>query len=394
LARQLCAGLAAAHDCGVLHRDLKPANVLIDGRGRVRIADFGLADLINRRHDRNVLAGTPAYMAPEQLAGEAASMLSDVYALGLVLYEMFTGKPAFKIVGADLLALGAAQSPPARPSTLIPDMDLAIERVILQCIEHDPTRRPPSAIGVAAALPGGDPLAAALAAGETPSPDMVAAAGDVGSLSPARGLACLAVMVIGLITLVWMSPQTTLTGFVTMDKGPEVLAERARTIARNLGYTDRPADEAYGYESDTDYLRYIAEHNRVATRWQVLRTGRPAALLFWHRQSPYPLISVSSRFETNRRSNPIRALAHGARHGVCPHGSGGSTHQPDGCAGADRRALGRCAPARLDGAVRRGRPADRGVLSGETDAGAARVRRHARGVGGHLPRSGGDPESR
>jgi hypothetical protein len=298
LARQLCAGLAAAHDCGVLHRDLKPANVLIDGRGRVRIADFGLADLINRRHDRNVLAGTPAYMAPEQLAGEAASMLSDVYALGLVLYEMFTGKPAFKIVGADLLALGAAQSPPARPSTLIPDMDLAIERVILQCIEHDPTRRPPSAIGVAAALPGGDPLAAALAAGETPSPDMVAAAGDVGSLSPARGLACLAVMVIGLVTLVWMSPQTTLTGFVTMDKGPEVLAERARTIARNLGYTDRPADEAYGYESDTDYLRYIAEHNRVATRWQVLRTGRPAALLFWHRQSPYPLISVSSRFET------------------------------------------------------------------------------------------------
>ena len=68
---------------------------------------------------------------------------------------------------------------------------------------------------------------------------------------------------IGLVSLVWMSPQTTLTGFVTMDKGPEVLAERARTIARNLGYTDRPADEAYGYESDTDYLRYIAEHNRA-----------------------------------------------------------------------------------------------------------------------------------
>ena len=187
LARQLCAGLAAAHDCGVLHRDLKPANVLIDGRGRVRIADFGLAGLIDERHNRNAFAGTPAYMAPEQLAGEAASMLTDVYALGLVLYEMFTGKPAFKIVGAEPLALGAAQSLPTRPLTLVPDMDLAIERVILQCIERDPTRRPPSAIGVAATLPGGDPLAAALAAGETPSPEMVAAAGRVGSLSPAVG---------------------------------------------------------------------------------------------------------------------------------------------------------------------------------------------------------------
>ena len=175
LARQLCAGLAAAHDCGVLHGDLKPANVLIDGRGRVRIADFGLARLIDERHHRDVLAGTPAYMAPEQFAGEAASMRTDVYALGLVLYEMFTGEPAFTISGADLFARGAAQLPPTRPSNLIPDLDPAIERVMLQCIEHDSTRRPPSAAAVAAALPGGDPLAAAFAAGDTPSPDMVAA---------------------------------------------------------------------------------------------------------------------------------------------------------------------------------------------------------------------------
>ena len=106
-------------------------------------------------------------------------MRTDVYALGLVLYEMFTGEPAFKMGPADLFTRGAALSLPTRPSTLIPDIDPAIEQVILQCIERDPTRRPPSAIAVAVALPGGDPLAAALAAGDTPSPEMVA--GQAGS---------------------------------------------------------------------------------------------------------------------------------------------------------------------------------------------------------------------
>ena len=297
LARQLCAGLAAAHDRGVLHRDLKPANVLIDGRGRVRIADFGLAGLADERHDPHVLAGTPAYMAPEQFAGQPTSTRTDIYALGLVLYEMFTGKPAFTIVGHDFLARVDDRLPPTSPSSLIPDVDPAVERVILWCLERDPALRPPSALAMTAALPGGDPLAAALAAGETPSPDMVAAAGDVGSLSPAQGVACLVLIVIGLIAVVWMSPQTMLPGLVTMNRGPEVLAERARTIARNLGYTDRPADYAYGYESDTDYLRYIAEHNLSATRWQVLRAGQPAALSFWYRQSPHPLISAASELE-------------------------------------------------------------------------------------------------
>jgi serine/threonine protein kinase len=92
IARQLCAGLAAAHDKGVLHRDLKPANVMLDSRGRARLTDFGLAGAEDADLD---LAGTPAYMAPEQLRGEPASMRSEVYALGLVLYELFTGRRLF-----------------------------------------------------------------------------------------------------------------------------------------------------------------------------------------------------------------------------------------------------------------------------------------------------------
>ena len=96
VARQLCAGLAAAHDEGVLHRDLKPANAMIDGRGRAKITDFGLAGATEGIEGVEARAGTPGYMAPEQLSGGKLTQRTDIYALGLVLYELFTGKPAFK----------------------------------------------------------------------------------------------------------------------------------------------------------------------------------------------------------------------------------------------------------------------------------------------------------
>src|SRR5262249_45025428 len=90
LARQICGGQAAGHDLGVLHRDLKPANIMIDGRGKARITDFGLAVVAEELRSEEVLAGTPAYMAPEQLTGKEVTRHSDIYALGLVLYELFT----------------------------------------------------------------------------------------------------------------------------------------------------------------------------------------------------------------------------------------------------------------------------------------------------------------
>lgn len=191
-------------------------------------------------------------------------------------------------------------SVPSNPSTIIPDLDPAIERLILRCLERDPARRPPSAVAVATALPGGDPLAAALAAGETPSPEMVAAAGEEGSLSPAVGAACLAAIAIALIAVVWMSHKTTLLGYVTMDKGPEALADRARTIARELGYTARPADSAYGYTVDEDYLQYIQSHDRSVGRWEVIRAGRPSAMWFW----PETLIGWS-RLVMGRMHDPL-----------------------------------------------------------------------------------------
>src|SRR5689334_8074431 len=160
IARRLCAGLAAAHDKGVLHRDLKPANIMIDGRGQVRITDFGLAKLAGHVEGGEIRSGTPAYMSPEQLAGREVTPKSDIYSLGLVIYEMFTGR---RIV--------PGSAPPS-----MHDVEPAVEGILQRCLEPEPRYRPASALAIAAALPGGDPLAAALAAGETPSPELVAAA--------------------------------------------------------------------------------------------------------------------------------------------------------------------------------------------------------------------------
>ena len=95
-ARKLCAGLAAAHDRGVIHRDLKPQNIMINKRGDVVIMDFGLAAIADQLSGPEVRNGTPAYMSPEQLKGAAVTARSDIYSLGLVLYELFTGKRPFE----------------------------------------------------------------------------------------------------------------------------------------------------------------------------------------------------------------------------------------------------------------------------------------------------------
>src|SRR5262249_39683376 len=156
--------LAASHESGVLHRDLKPANVMIDGRGRARITDFGLASFASAISGDEILSGTPAYMAPEQLAGREVTVRSDLYALGLVLYELFPGKPAFSAASTEELRRLQSDAAPSSPSSLVEGFDPAVERVILRCLDPDPARRPSSALAIAAALPGGDPIAAALAA--------------------------------------------------------------------------------------------------------------------------------------------------------------------------------------------------------------------------------------
>jgi serine/threonine-protein kinase len=287
IARQLCAGLAAAHDRDVLHRDLKPENVMIDGRGQVRITDFGLASVADAVQGADVRSGTPAYMAPEQLSGQAVTARSDLYALGLVLYEVFTGKHAFDGRPLAERVSGRGDSTPTLPSAVVEDIDPAVERVILHCLERDAARRPGSARAIVAALPGGDPLAAALAAGETPSPEMVAAGGETGALRPGPAWACLGAMVatLALALLIW--PQRTLLGHLALEKPPAALEERAKEVLRAAGYEARPADEARSFDLDDDFIRYLEAKVLPIERWAVASAG--PTLQFWYRQSPRPM---------------------------------------------------------------------------------------------------------
>ncbi|MBZ5578092.1 MAG: serine/threonine protein kinase [Acidobacteriia bacterium] len=290
-ARKLCAGLAAAHERGVLHRDLKPANVMIDGRGQVVIMDFGLAGLSDQLQG-DVRSGTPAYMSPEQLAGIEVTVKSDLYALGLVLYELFTGKRAFE--AATMVELMELQQRGAPPSitTLVKELDPAVERVILRCLSPDPKQRPASALAIAAALPGGDPLAAALAAGETPSPELVAAAGETEGLPPKLAVICLAAALAALIAVAVFSPSQQMTELIRLDNSPEALARDARTMLQSLGYTARPADRSWGFSYDDAYNNYLTKQRaEAAGRWKNPAAGEPPEITFWYRESPTPLVA-------------------------------------------------------------------------------------------------------
>jgi serine/threonine-protein kinase len=287
VARQICAGLAAAHERGVLHRDLKPANVMIDGEGHVRITDFGLAAIAGTVD--NIRAGTPAYMAPEQLAGREVTQRSDVYALGLVLFELFTGKRVFEATTLnDLMRLHETGSV-ATPSSHVRDLDPAIERVILRCLEREPSKRPVSALSVSAALPGGDPLAAALAAGETPSPEMVAAAGEQSALKPAIGLGLFVftILMLGLLTV--LSERFSVIHRVPFPRSTDSLRDRAQELIEQFGYRDAPYDTAAGWELNREYLSSVRREPGVED-WPALSSGRTRTASFWYRTSPATLV--------------------------------------------------------------------------------------------------------
>jgi serine/threonine-protein kinase len=308
IARQLCAGLAAAHDEGVLHRDLKPANVMIDGRGRAKITDFGLAGATAGVIGREAQAGTPQYMAPEQFDGRELTVQTDLYSLGLVLYELFTGKRAF-----DSRDLGELQkmrsSSPTNPGALVSGLSPVVERAILRCLDPEPGRRPTSAESLAAALPGGDPLAMAVAAGETPSPEMVARSGGVGELRPAVAIGCLAAVLFTL-GVVWYTEvgRAGLQNWVPLPKPPAELRILARAALASAGYTSPPVSTADGFTRDAGYFTHIERTNQSVDRWNALPSVTPSPVSFWHREAPFAMNPFNNVGAITSGSPPLTSV--------------------------------------------------------------------------------------
>jgi serine/threonine protein kinase len=142
VALQICSGLAEAHAQGIVHRDLKPENVMIDGQGNVKIMDFGIARSMEAgTRLTGSIVGTPAYMAPEQVAGKQVDYRTDIYSLGLMLYEMFTGTPAFAADTAVAVALKQMRETPQAPHEIDPAIPVGSERAILKCLEKEPAKR-------------------------------------------------------------------------------------------------------------------------------------------------------------------------------------------------------------------------------------------------------------
>ncbi|HEX7708938.1 MAG TPA: serine/threonine-protein kinase, partial [Thermoanaerobaculia bacterium] len=303
IAREICAGIAAAHSLNIIHRDLKPANIMIDGRGRARITDFGLAVVAEELAARNEIAGTPAYMAPEQLAGGTVTHKSDLYALGLILHEIFTGKKLFE--GAKTTDLSSRRS--AIQSLTSGDsrgVDPAIQRVISRCLEENPEARPSSIHAVIAAMPGGDPLQAAIDAGETPSPQMIAAAGEVGELSPPVAWSVLVLSLLSLAGVLMLFPRTMLFRLVTLEKSPEALVEQARTVIAAAGLPRTARDDSYVLDTNDDFFA-AAIKSSSPTRWENLDQQRPGVFLFHYRQSPAALVPSNQEGRVTAHDPPL-----------------------------------------------------------------------------------------
>ena len=223
-------------------------------------------------------------MAPEQLAGKrgqsfaATSTRSDWCSTS----SSPASRCSVRTASSDYATMHREATPPP-PSALVPGLDPLVERVILRCLEKDPDRRPADARAVATALPGGDPLAAALALGETPSPQAVAAAGEEGLLAPRTAAMVLIGILVLLIAVPIASHRISLAAASGFES-PDTLIHRSRQILNSLGYDQPPVDFAAGF-ADSGYLEHLRDAKKKLSRDEV-RAVAPPALLFWYRQSP------------------------------------------------------------------------------------------------------------
>ena len=230
---------------------------------------------------------------PSSSSGGEVTARSDIYSLGLVLYEIFTGQRALEGKNLAELIHKREQSGILPPTAIVKTLDPKIELAIMRCLKPQIDERPASALAVAAALPGGDPLAAALAAGETPSPELVAAAGQTDALHPAAGIVLVAAVVLAVLAHAALANQRLLYARVPMQRSLDSLEDRARDILRTIGFETKGADSARGLSIDNDAINHIANTNQSADRWDELEKRIAPVMLFWYRSGAEPLVPYS-----------------------------------------------------------------------------------------------------
>jgi eukaryotic-like serine/threonine-protein kinase len=206
----VCDALAYAHDGGILHRDIKPGNVLVSQDGTLKVADFGIAKAAFATGDVTTsgeILGTVTYVAPELVAGEEADARTDLYSLGVVLYESLTGWPPFRGETHMATALMHIHEPPAPPRSLRPGIPRDLEDVIMTALNKDPGERFPSAADMRAALGARRDLVGAAPGGDTaripvpPRPEQEMAR-DAASLRKVGPVAALLIAVVAVVVLI------------------------------------------------------------------------------------------------------------------------------------------------------------------------------------------------
>jgi serine/threonine protein kinase/Tfp pilus assembly protein PilF len=241
IAKQVCDGLAEAHRLGVVHRDLKPGNIMIDREGNAKIMDFGIARSISVKGitGAGVMIGTPEYMSPEQVEGKEVDQRSDIYSLGIILYEMLTGQVPFE--GDTPFTVGVKQKSeiPRDPKELNAQIPQDLSRLILRCLEKDKDKRYQSADHLGADL---EKIEKGIPTKERPIPKRRTVTSKPITVTLSRKKLFIPTAVVALIAIaavIWL---------VFLKKAAPLLPEQKRSIAV-ISFENQTGDPAYDYLS-------------------------------------------------------------------------------------------------------------------------------------------------